>query len=105
MGIIFLFVVADFFPMLYNGVWYLLYLLILFTAIDILLLFASNKKVIGIRNMSEKLSNGDENEISIALNNQFTFAVSVKIIDEIPFQFQQRNFEVKRNIKPKAKDD
>ena len=105
MGIIFLFVVADFFPMLYNGVWYLLYLLILFTAIDILLLFASNKKVIGIRNMSEKLSNGDENEISIALNNQFTFAVSVKIIYEIPFQFQQRNFEVKRNIKPKAKDD
>ena len=105
MGIIFLFVVADFFPMLYNGVWYLLYLLILFTAIDILLLFASNKKVIVIRNMSEKLSNGDENEISIALNNQFTFAVSVKIIDEIPFQFQQRNFEVKRNIKPKAKDD
>ena len=105
MGIIFLFVVADFFPMLYNGVWYLLYLLILFTAIDILLLFASNKKVIGLRNMSEKLSNGDENEISIALNNQFTFAVSVKIIDEIPFQFQQRNFEVKRNIKPKAKDD
>ena len=105
MGIIFLFVVADFFPMLYNCVWYLLYLLILFTAIDILLLFASNKKVIGIRNMSEKLSNGDENEISIALNNQFTFAVSVKIIDEIPFQFQQRNFEVKRNIKPKAKDD
>lgn len=105
MGIKFLFVVADFFPMLYNGVWYLLYLLILFTAIDILLLFASNKKVIGIRNMSEKLSNGDENEISIALNNQFTFAVSVKIIDEIPFQFQQRNFEVIRKIKPKAKDD
>lgn len=105
MGIILLFVVADFFPMLYNGVWYLLYLLILFTAIDILLLFVSDKKVIGIRNMSEKLSNGDENEISIALNNQFTFAVSVKIIDEIPFQFQQRNFEVKRKIKPKAKDD
>lgn len=105
MGIILLFVIADFFPMLYNGVWYLLYLLILFTAIDILLLFVSDKKVIGIRNMSEKLSNGDENEISIALNNQFTFAVLVKIIDEIPFQFQQRNFEVKRKIKPKAKDD
>ena len=105
MGIILLFVIADFFPMLYNGVWYLLYLLILFTAIDILLLFVSDKKVIGIRNMSEKLSNGDENEISIALNNQFTFAVSVKIIDEIPFQFQQRNFEVKRKIKPKEKDD
>jgi uncharacterized protein (DUF58 family) len=55
--------------------------------------------------MSEKLSNGDENEIHIALNNQFTFQVRLKIIDEIPFQFQQRNFVVKRKINPQAKDD
>lgn len=105
MGIILLFTVAYFFPALYHAVWYALYVLIAFVGIDILLLFGSNKKVIGIRNMSEKLSNGDENEIHIALNNQFTFAVYLKIIDEIPFQFQQRNFEVKRKIKALAKDD
>lgn len=105
MGIILLFIVAYFFPTLYHAVWYALYVLIAFVCIDILLLFGSNKKVIGIRNMSEKLSNGDENEIHIALNNQFTFPVYLKIIDEIPFQFQQRNFEVKRKIKALAKDD
>ena len=105
MGIILLFIVAYFFPALYHAVWYALYVLIAFVCIDILLLFGSNKKVIGIRNMSEKLSNGDENEIHIALNNQFTFPVYLKIIDEIPFQFQQRNFEVKRKIKALAKDD
>ncbi|WP_026724682.1 DUF58 domain-containing protein [Flavobacterium sasangense] len=105
MGIILLFTVAYFFPSLYHAVWYVLYVLILFVLIDILLLFGTNKKVIGIRNMSEKLSNGDENEIYIALNNQFTFPVRLKIIDEIPFQFQQRNFEVKRKIKAKTKDD
>jgi len=105
MGIILLFIIAYFFPALYHAVWYTLYVLIAFVCIDILLLFGSNKKVIGIRNMSEKLSNGDENEIHIALNNQFTFPVYLKIIDEIPFQFQQRNFEVKRKIKALAKDD
>ncbi len=105
MGIILLFTVAYFFPALYHAVWYALYVLIAFVLIDILLLFGSNKKVIGNRNMSEKLSNGDENEIHIALNNQFTFPVYLKIIDEIPFQFQQRNFEVKRRIKALAKDD
>ena len=105
MGIILLFAVAYLFPALYHAVWYALYVLIAFVSIDILLLFGSNKKVIGIRNMSEKLSNGDENEIHIALNNQFTFPVHLKIIDEIPFQFQQRNFEVKRKIKALAKDD
>jgi len=105
MGIILLFTVAYFFPALYHAVWYALYVLIAFVFIDILLLFSSNKKVIGIRNMSEKLSNSDENEIHIALNNQFTFPVYLKIIDEIPFQFQQRNFEVKRKIKALEKDD
>lgn len=104
-GIILLFTIAYFFPMFYNAAWYLLYILIAFSVIDILLLFASNKKVIGIRNMAEKLSNGDENEIRIALNNQYTFPVYLKIIDEIPFQFQQRNFEVKRRIKAQEKDD
>ena len=83
MGIILLFAVAYLFPALYHAVWYALYVLIAFVSIDILLLFGSNKKVIGIRNMSEKLSNGDENEIHIALNNQFTFPVHLKIIDEI----------------------
>lgn len=104
-GIILLFTIAYFFPMFYNAAWYLLYILSAFSVIDILLLFASNKKVIGIRNMAEKLSNGDENEIRIALNNQYTFPVYLKIIDEIPFQFQKRNFEVKRRIKAQEKDD
>lgn len=105
MGIILLFIIAYFFPMFFNAAWYLLYILIAFSVIDILLLFASNKKVIGMRNMAEKLSNGDENEIRIVLNNQYTFPVHLKIIDEIPFQFQQRNFEVKRRIKAQEKDD
>lgn len=105
MGIILLFIIAYFFPMFFNAAWYLLYILIAFSVIDILLLFASNKKIIGMRNMAEKLSNGDENEIRIVLNNQYTFPVHLKIVDEIPFQFQQRNFEVKRRIKAQEKDD
>ncbi|WP_324208502.1 DUF58 domain-containing protein [Flavobacterium sp.] len=105
MGIILLFIIAYFFPMFFNAAWYLLYILIAFSVIDILILFASNKKVIGMRNIAEKLSNGDENEIRIVLNNQYTFPVHLKIIDEIPFQFQQRNFEVKRRIKAQEKDD
>ena len=98
-GIIFLFILAYLFPMLYNAVWYILFLFIAFVGIDVLLLFATGKKVVGNRNMAEKLSNGDENEIKIALHNQYTFPVHLTIIDEIPFQFQQRNFEIKRKIK------
>lgn len=104
-GVIFLFILAYLFPMFYNAAWYVLYILLAFLIIDTLLLFASGKKIIGNRIMSEKLSNGDENEINIAINNQYSFPIYSKIIDEIPFQFQQRNFEVKRKIKALGKDN
>ena len=104
-GVIFLFILAYLFPMFYNAAWYVLYILLAFLIIDSLLLFASGKKIIGNRIMSEKLSNGDENEIKIAINNQYSFPIYSKIIDEIPFQFQQRNFEVKRKIKALGKDN
>jgi uncharacterized protein (DUF58 family) len=105
MGIILLFIIAYFFPVLYNATWYLFYIFLSFTVIDVALLFIGNKKVIGIRNTPEKLSNGDENGITITLNNQFTFPVQLTVIDEIPFQFQQRNFEVKRKLKAQGKDN
>lgn len=53
----------------------------------------------------EKLSNGDENPITVTLRNFYTFAVSVKVIDEIPFQFQVRNFEIKRKLKNASQDE
>ena len=105
LGVIFLFILAYLFPMFYNAAWYVLYILLAFLIIDTLLLFASGKKIVGNRIMSEKLSNGDENEIKIAINNQYSFPIYSKIIDEIPFQFQQRNFEVKRKIKALGKDN
>ncbi len=104
MGIIALFLLAFFFPMFYNATWYLFYILVTFTIIDVLLLFASGKTVTGSRNTPEKLSNGDENEIIVYLHNKYTFPVWTKVIDEIPFQFQKRNFEIKRKIDLQTKD-
>lgn len=104
MGIIMLFLLAFFFPMFYNATWYLFYILVTFTIIEVLLLFASGKTVTGSRNTPEKLSNGDENEIIVYLNNKYTFPVLTKVIDEIPFQFQKRDFEIKRKIALQTKD-
>lgn len=98
MGIMVCFVLAYVFPALYNATWLLLYVFLGFTAIDFLLLFASNQRFIASRNVPEKLSNGDENPIVIKLESGYSFTVGLKIIDEIPFQFQIRNFEIKRKI-------
>lgn len=57
------------------------------------------------RIMPEKLSNGDENPIAITIKNFYTFSITVKVIDEIPFQFQVRNFEIKRKMKNASQDE
>lgn len=104
MGIIALFLLAFFFPVFYNATWYLLYVLIIFTFIDVLLLFIPKKNIQAKRVLPEKLSNGDENEIVVYINNKYTFPVWIKTIDEIPFQFQKRNFEIKRKIPTQGND-
>jgi len=97
-GIIVSFVFAYFFPALYNATWLLFYIFIGFIAIDFLLLFASNQRFSASRTTTEKLSNGDENPVAVNMESGYSFPVSAKVIDEIPFQFQLRNFEVKRTV-------
>ncbi|WP_339888087.1 DUF58 domain-containing protein [uncultured Flavobacterium sp.] len=99
------FVLSYFFPMFYNASWYILYIFIVFTIIDILLLFLAKSPIEAVRETPEKLSNGDENEIVIRIKSKYTFPVYARIIDEIPYQFQVRNFNVFRRINTQSKDE
>ena len=76
----------------------ILFFIMLATALtDILLLYRTRKGLQGSRVTPEKLSNGDENEIRLHLQNFYPFSATLNIIDEIPHQFQRRdlNFELK----------
>jgi uncharacterized protein (DUF58 family) len=74
----------------------LLLLLLLVFAADVFILFRNKTGILAKRVTGSKLSNGDENVISIQLENQYAFKVHITVIDELPIQFQIRNFE--RNI-------
>ena len=97
-AIVALFIVAFIFPVLYNAVWYLFFIILTFLAIDILILFVTKNGIEATRTTPEKLSNGDENKITISIKNYYSFSIFTKIIDEIPFQFQVRNFEIHKKI-------
>lgn len=45
------------------------------------------------------LSNGDENTIKLTIQNLYDKAVSIEIIDEIPPEFQKRDFLIKADLK------
>jgi uncharacterized protein (DUF58 family) len=66
--------------------------------LDILLLFGQKKGIVAQRILPEKLSNGDENSVKLEVGNHYFFTVFLMIIDEVPFQFQQRNFLLNRKI-------
>jgi len=75
---------------------FLLYLLV--TVIDIFVLYYSKNGIETVRELPDRLSNGDENIIRISLKNNYPIPVFLEIIDEIPFQFQKRDFLVQLRL-------
>jgi uncharacterized protein (DUF58 family) len=67
---------------------------------DLILLFRVKRGLSGKRISADKLSNGDENEISVYLENFYTFKTEVRVIDEIPHQFQRRDLEFNLTLDP-----
>lgn len=89
-----IFVISYFFEGLFQPTKFVFYLLLGILLIDILLLYRNKIGVQAERHLPEKLSNGDDNEIGIRIVNRFHFQVSVKIIDELPVQWQVRDFKI-----------
>ena len=64
------------------------------------MLFSAKNGLNARRILTEKFSNSDENPVSITLKNNYKFNIEAKIIDELPNQFQKRDFEHIVNLKP-----
>ena len=92
------YVLAFFFPVLLIVAHVFLILVFLALMVDVLLLFNHKNAIQAQRILPEKLSNGDQNSVKIDLKNNYPFSIKTKIIDEIPFQFQKRDFNIERTI-------
>ena len=99
-GIVFLFVLGYFFREIFFLAQLAFYVFILLMIFDVVILFRVKKGVFASRETPFRLSNGDNNEIKIYIENFFKYKVNVKIIDEIPFQFQVRNFQYTSGLLP-----
>lgn len=70
--------------------------------VDGVLLFwrAPKNGIIAKRIMSDRFSNGDQNEVTIEVESFFRFGIKVELIDEVPVQFQKRDFLRKFSLNP-----
>ena len=97
-GVGFTYILAFFFPVLMLVAHGLLTLVVIAFIVDYMLLFNQKNAVQAQRILPEKLSNGDQNSIKIDIKNNYPFTIKTKVIDEIPFQFQKRDFNIERTI-------
>ena len=82
------------FPVLFPLVATLLVVFVLICLVDIALLFNRKVRVSADREMSAVLSLADDNPVIIRFKNLCGLRLSVEAIDELPEQFQRRDFAV-----------
>lgn len=68
--------------------------------IDVFIQYRNKEGVEAKRITSKRLSNGDENPVQIEVKNKYGFKINLRVIDEIPFQFQLRDKDFKLSLQP-----
>lgn len=91
-----------FLSFLYGFVFYIALTLLLCTGllilIDIFLLFR-NPAVSAERRVSNVFSLNDKNKITLTISNLLPYDLDVKVIDEIPYQFNERDFSMHTSLR------
>jgi uncharacterized protein (DUF58 family) len=99
-GIILLFVISYGIPFLFTVAQLLLLFFAVVTFLDYIVLFLRKNPVSVRREMADRMSNGDLNPVRLHLANEYPFPVRLRIIDELPDQFQRRDFSLYADLKP-----
>src|SRR5690554_3858377 len=86
-----LFLFSYWWQWLFGFVWILVFGLGVLILFELGMVYRKNG-LEGERILPEKFSNSDLNTVSILLQNKYSFQINISIIDELPIQFQKRDF-------------
>ncbi|MBL7724246.1 MAG: DUF58 domain-containing protein [Chitinophagaceae bacterium] len=87
-----IYALSYFLPSLFQIGNIILVLLAIAIFIDAILVYSKKDGIKAKRMVSDRFSIGDLNKVIIQLTNQYGFDVKASIIDELPVQFQERNW-------------
>ena len=92
------YVLSYFLPFLFLVGHIILVLLAISIFVDMILLYGKSKGIRSKRITAERFSNGDQNKVLLQIANDYSFPVMLSVIDELPVQFQERNWMRKLKI-------
>jgi uncharacterized protein (DUF58 family) len=87
-----LFLLSFFYPAVFPLGNLVLLLLVFAILVDTLFLYARKNGIIASRHTVERFSLGDDNKVHLEFTNQYGFPARLSVIDEMPFQFQERKW-------------
>lgn len=72
--------------------------LVALVLLDYAILFLKREGIVAVRELTERFSNGDDNKVELALQSHYPFRTRLTVIDEIPVQFQRRDFVLSTSL-------
>lgn len=98
--VIAMYCIAFVWPIIFGLAHIALIVLLALLVVDVTVLFFSKSKIKGRRIINKQLSLGDENTVRLQITNHYKQPISLRIVDELPFQLQVRDFEHFMFLKP-----
>ena len=96
--IVAMFLASYWIDMLYTIAWLLFLGLSVLFIFDLVLLFRFKNGINARRLLPDKFSNADENPVPITILNDYPFKIFAKVVDELPKQFQKRDFNYETTL-------
>ena len=94
------FLLSFWFSSIYAIAWMLTTVIIVILVIDLLMLYGSKKTIKARRLLPDKFSNSDQNPVPVTITNSYNFKTFCDVIDELPLQFQKRDFSHQVSLIP-----
>lgn len=94
-----LYTLGHFYPLFTIAGSVVVAVLLLLTLLDVFILFRSTH-ISATRKINAILSNGDENDITLAIDNTYSFPTRATIYDELPYQLNLREQKIKTTLAP-----
>lgn len=99
------FLLSFWIPALYAVAWIITIIIAVLLLIDLLLLYQPKNAINARRILPDKFSNSDNNPVPITITNNYGFKTYIDVIDELPVQFQKRDFLYQTALNPNQNHD
>ncbi|REE24565.1 uncharacterized protein (DUF58 family) [Winogradskyella pacifica] len=99
------FLLSFWLPVLYAVAWIVTIIIAVLLLIDLFLLYQPKNAINARRILPDKFSNSDNNPVPITITNKYGFKTYIDVIDELPVQFQKRDFLYQTSLNPNQNYD